>query len=230
MDLPFTPDQFFDVFRQYNLAVWPMQAIIYLLAFAALFLAIKPTKYSDTGISIILAFLWLWIGIIYHLIYFTTISKAAYIFGGLFIIQAVLFLITGSIRQKISFSFHMNLYTIVGSVFILYGMLIYPALGYFLGHQYPYSPTFGLPCPTTIFTFGLLLWTDSKFPKYLLVIPLLWSILGFFAAVQLGVLEDIMLPITGMVATAMILYRDKQVDKRLAERDAQMRMAQGSKI
>ncbi|HXW01246.1 MAG TPA: DUF6064 family protein, partial [Anaerolineae bacterium] len=68
----------------------------------------------------------------------------------------------------------------------------------------------------TIFTFGLLLWTDHRFPKYLLVIPVIWSLFGLSAAVQLGVLEDIMLLITGLVATTMILYRDKQADKLIA--------------
>ena len=28
MKLPFTPDQFLDVFRQYNTAVWPMQILL----------------------------------------------------------------------------------------------------------------------------------------------------------------------------------------------------------
>jgi hypothetical protein len=92
-------------------------------------------------------------------------------------------------------------------------LLIYPVLGYFLGHVYPHSPTFGLPCPTTIFTFGLLLWADNKVPKYLLVIPLLWSLIGFLAAFQLGVLEDVMLLITGLVATTLIWYRDKVAGK-----------------
>ena len=62
---------------------------------------------------------------------------------------------------------------------------------------------------TTIFTFGLLLWTDRKLPKYLLVIPLLWSIIGFLATINWGVSEDIMLLIAGWTATAMIWYRDR---------------------
>jgi hypothetical protein len=213
MNLPFTPEQFFNVFAQYNLAVWPIQIVIYLLAIAALLLSVKETRYSDRIISAILAFFWLWIGIAYHLTFFTSINQGAYLFGGLFIVQGILFFVTGVWYQKISFKPHLNAYSIVGAVFMLYGLLIYPLLGYFLGHTYPQSPTFGLPCPTTIFTFGLLLWTDRKFPKYLLVIPAIWSLLGLSAAVQLGVLEDIMLLITGLVATTMILYRDKQADK-----------------
>jgi hypothetical protein len=97
----------------------------------------------------------------------------------------------------------------VGAAFILYGLLIYPLLGYILGHRYPYSPTFGLPCPTTIFTFGLLLWTAPRIPKYLLALPLVWAFIGFTAAFQLGVLEDVMLPVAGLVAVALIWYRDR---------------------
>lgn len=36
MQLAFTPEQFFDVFRQYNEAVWPVQIILNLLALAAI--------------------------------------------------------------------------------------------------------------------------------------------------------------------------------------------------
>jgi hypothetical protein len=208
MKMPFTPEQFFNVFAQYNLAVWPMQVLFYVLALAALVLAVKETRYSNQAVSAILAFLWLWMGLVYHLGYFSTINGAAYVFGGLFIIQAGLFLVAGTLKQKLWFRFHPNSYAIIGALFILYGLVIYPVLGYALGHRYPYNPTFGLPCPTTIFTFGLLLWTDKKIPKYLLIIPVLWSILGLSAALQLGVWEDGMLLITGVTTPIMIYYRD----------------------
>jgi hypothetical protein len=90
-------------------------------------------------------------------------------------------------------------------------MLIYPILGQLLGHLYPRCPTFGVPCPTTIFTFGMLLWTIGKVPKYVLIIPLLWSIIGFSAAINLGIKEDIGLLIAGLVATFMILYKDRKM-------------------
>lgn len=48
-----------------------------------------------------------------------------------------------------------------------------PSLGVAIGHTYPAQPTFGLPCPTTIFTFGLLLWVRPPVPWSLLVIPVL---------------------------------------------------------
>lgn len=86
MDLPFTIEQFLGIFEKYNLAVWPMQIVLILIAVLTLILSLKKISYSDKTISIILSFFWLWIGIVYHLAYFTAINKAAYLFGVLFII------------------------------------------------------------------------------------------------------------------------------------------------
>jgi hypothetical protein len=93
---------------------------------------------------------------------------------------------------------------------ILYAMVLYPILGSLFGHVYPQSPTFGLPCPTTIFTFGLLLWTDLKVPKSVLVIPFVWSLIGFSAALSLGILEDTGLLVAGVVGLILLLLRDKK--------------------
>jgi len=186
VDLPFTIEQFLGIFEKYNLAVWPMQIVLILIAVLTLILSLKKISYSDKTIILILSFFWLWIGIVYHLAYFTAINKAAYLFGVLFIIQGLIFLFAGGIKSKLSFKFQSSSYGVIGSLFILYALIIYPILGYFFGHVYPKNPTFGLPCPTTIFTFGLLLWTVKIVPKYVLVIPLIWSIIGFGAALSLG--------------------------------------------
>lgn len=210
MKLPFTVEQFLQVFAQYNLAVWPMQIILNLLALLAIGVAIKKSKYSDVMISGILAFFWLWIGVAYHILHFTAINKAAYGFGILFLLQGGLFLIVGVLQPKLSFTYQDTIYGIIGSLFLVYALLIYPILGHVLGHQYPQSPTFGLPCPTTILTFGLFLWTSKTFPKYLLIIPVLWSIIGFGAAISLTIREDIGLVIAGIVGCILIVMRDRQ--------------------
>jgi hypothetical protein len=212
MNLPFTTDQFLDVFGQYNQAIWPMQIFLHLFAFIAIFLALKKFKNSDKIVSSILAFFWMWIGIVYHLLYFTAINKAAYFFGILFIIQGFMFLYTGDMKSRLSFKYHTNLYSVFGGIFILYSLIIYPILGHQLGHIYPRTPTFGLPCPTTIFTFGLLLWTDKNIPKYVIIIPLLWSIIGFGAALGLTIYQDYGLLIAGALGTILIIFRDKKID------------------
>jgi hypothetical protein len=90
-------------------------------------------------------------------------------------------------------------------------MIIYPLLGISLGHTYPRSPMFGVtPCPATIFTFGMLLWTTKPVPVYLLIIPLLWSIIGMSAAVSLRVYEDFGLVVAGVLGTILILLKNRK--------------------
>jgi hypothetical protein len=214
MHMPFTVDQFMEVFKIYNLSVWPAQIFLNILALSMVFFAVRKHRLTDRINSGILGFLWLWIGIVYHLIYFTAINKAAYIFGPLFIIQAFIFVYAGILKNRLSFNYQGNIYAASGAVFVVYALLIYPLLGYFLGHIYPESPTFGLPCPTTIFTFGILLWTDRKVPKYVLVIPLLWSVIGFSAAINLGVREDYGLLIAGVLGSLLLWLRDRKTNAK----------------
>lgn len=211
MNPPFTLQQFLEVFKNYNLVVFPMQIILYLISAVAIYVVIKRNSKSDKIISIILSFLWLWMGIVYHIIFFTAINKAAYLFGGVFVIQGILFLIYGIFQNKISFSFQKDKYGITGITLIIFALIIYPVLGYFFGHTYPSSPTFGLPCPTTIFTFGLLLLNPKKCPVVILIIPFVWSVIGFMAAFQFGILEDTGLLVASLVTVSLLINRNRKL-------------------
>ncbi len=210
MKTPFTPEQFFEVFKEYNEAVSSAEIILYLLSFVAIYLAIRPSSKSDHIICSILAFFWIWMGTVYHLIFFTAINKAAYIFGAAFILQSILFLIYGVIKNKLSFRFHPDIYGVTGIILILFALIIYPVLGYFLGHVYPSSPTFGLPCPTTIFTFGILLICDKNCPVAILIIPFVWSLIGFTAAINFGILEDTGLLIAGLLSITLLISKNRK--------------------
>jgi hypothetical protein len=209
MKLPFTAQQFLDVFKNYNLAVFPMQLIFYVFAATVIFLLFKTSVPTGKIITGILSFLWLWMGIVYHIIFFTAINNAAYLFGSIFIIQGLLFFYQGVLKKKLSFQFRLDKYGWTGATFILFSMIVYPLLEFLFGHLYPFSPTFGLPCPTTIFTFGILLFLDNKIPLVILPIPIVWSVIGFFAAVKLGMLEDISLLIAGVSATLLIIAKNR---------------------
>jgi len=213
MKTPFTLDQFFEIFKNYNETVFPAQIFLYLECFLAIYLITKPTLISNKIISGLLAFFWLWMGVVYHLIFFTTINKAAYIFGTAFIIQAVLFITYGVFKNRLSFSFGSDIYGVTGIILILFGLIIYPVVGYLLGHVYPSSPTFGLPCPTTILTFGVLLLMDKKCPVAILIIPFLWSIIGFTAAFNFGILEDTGLLISGLLTITLLLIKNRKYNQ-----------------
>ena len=211
MKTPFTIEQFLGVFKDYNLAMFPLQGIFYAVALFAIYLAMAPMRNSGKVISGILAFFWLWMGIVYHLVFFTTINKAAYLFGISFVLQGILFLIYGVIQNKLSFRFHPDKYGISAIILLTYALIVYPVLGFFMGHFFPYAPTFGLPCPTTIFTFGLLLLCNKRCPLPILIIPALWSVIGFTAAIHLGILEDFGLIASGLIAFFALVFRSKKV-------------------
>jgi len=209
MNTPFTTEQFFEVFRNYNLSVFPVQFIFYIPALLVIYFIFKQTSSADKIISTVLSVLWLWMGIVYHLLFFTEINKAAYIFGFLFIIQGIIFFISGVLRNDLSFKFTPDKFGFIGAWIIFYALIVYPVLGYILEHRFPDSPTFGLPCPTVIFTFGVLMFTNKKCPYVILIIPFIWSIIGFTAVSNFGIIEDTGLLISGLAAIIMILNKNK---------------------
>ena len=210
MNIPFTVEQFFDVFRTYNTAIWPFQIVAYLLGVMTLALAIRQNKWSGQVISGILALFWIWMGVFYHMVYFSPINPVARIFGIFYILQGVLFLLVGTIYGRLSFRFTLKPIPILGACFILYAMAVYSLLGMTFGHSYPSAPIFGVaPCPTTIFTFGLLLWATTTVPVYLLIIPLLWSFVGMSAAVSLKVPQDYGLVLAGVLGAVLIIIQNR---------------------
>lgn len=211
MKVPFTQEQFLQVFEEYNTVVWPTQIIFYLVAFTSLFFIIKKRRFSNQLNTIMLVFLWLWMGLVYHILFFSTINKAAYLFGVVFILQALLLIYIGLYKKQLNYYFDVkNKYHLFALVLIIYALVIYPIIGNLVGHVYPASPTFGLPCPTTIFTFGILLLSVERVPISLFIIPLLWSILGFFAAINFGIIEDTGLLFAGVISSILLLVKHRQ--------------------
>lgn len=211
MNLPFTTTEFLNIFIKYNTAVWPAQIILYLSGILIVFLCFFKLKHSDFWIPFILAIFWLWMGIVYHIIFFSAINKAAVIFGAFFIIQGLLFLREAIFQKSLSFRFRLNVIHLLGLLYILYAIIIYPWWTYYLGHTYPETPLLGVPCPTTIFTFGILLWAYKKVPQILLVIPLLWSIIGFTAAFKLSMKPDLVLFPAGLLSVILIIVRNRSL-------------------
>lgn len=213
MKTPFTAEQFLNTIRNYNQSVFPMQFVLYIVAVVSIYLAIKPSFNAGKIISGLLAFCWIWMGVAYHLIFFTPVNRAAYLFGTAFVLQGMLFLLWGVFQNKLLFKFRANGRGITGFILIIFALAGYPLWGYSAGHIYPYSPTFGLPCPTTIFTFGMLLLCVNRCPFIILIVPLLWSIVGFTAAFKFGIVEDTGLLVAGLLTIIMLLFRNAALHK-----------------
>jgi hypothetical protein len=219
MNPPFSADQFFEVFAAYNDAVWPAQLVLLVLGFAEVALARHGNGVRARVISFVLGLLWAWMAVVYHWAFFTTINPAAVIFGVLFLVQAGLLFRLGLRGPGLSYDPRPDVFGYVGAALIAYGLLIYPILGSLSGREFLSQPSFGLPCPTVIFTVGLLLWAKPRVPPVLLVVPAAWSLVGFTAVRAFGVLEDIMLPAAAFVGGALILWRNRRTRGPAVPRD-----------
>jgi hypothetical protein len=132
------------------------------------------SRVSSRIINIGLAVFWAWTGIAYHIVHFSAINTAAYVFGALFALQSALFLWGVTRNSQLEFAINRSWRSAAALTLIAYTLLVYPLLNIAFGHAYPHMPVFGVtPCPTVIFTFGVLMLATSKIPWYLIVIPLL---------------------------------------------------------
>jgi hypothetical protein len=135
--IPFTRDQFLEVFAVYNAAIWPAQAVAYLLGAVSVALLLREGRSADRLIAANLAAMWLWTGIAYHWLFFTTINGAAILFGTLFVIEGALLLRASLIGDRFRFGFASGPAAWTGIAFILYAAALYPVVGVAFGHAYP---------------------------------------------------------------------------------------------
>jgi len=208
MKPPFTIKQFFSIFEYYNHSVFPVQIILFVLAITIVLTMRSQHRFKNRFVSGFLGLLWLWTGIVYHIFFFSAINKAAFGFGGLFILQGLFFLWEGMIRDRLKFEMKGSVQHYLGYFFIIYGLVIYPIVGYFIGQDMARTISAGLPCPSVILTFGFLLLTDQKRPRYLLIIPSLWALIGISAVIHLKVYQDSMMFLAA-IAGDVILFRRK---------------------
>lgn len=211
MNLPFGVEEFLQVFARYNQAIWPIQILAYALGISTFWIMFRGRRPASAP-SFILAALWFWTGIVYHLVFFSSINPAAYLFGLLFIWQGALWLRTGFSKQGLVFRVRPTARSFVGLLLIAYALMIYPLFGIALGHTYPQMPMFGVtPCPLTIFTLGVLLSAEGDVPRAMWLIPVGWSLLGAAAAWLLGIWEDLGLLLAGLVS-GFLLYRKPKTE------------------
>lgn len=208
MKTPFTTEQFFSVFEKYNSAIFPFQLIILLLGFIGLLLIHSKNPLKNKIIGSFLGMLWIWIGFAYHIAFFTEINDAALVFGVIFILQGLLILYNTLVTDRLIFNFIPQTKDYIGYFFIVFGLIIYPMIGYIVEESFNRIISLGLPCPTTILTFGFFMLTNNKFPKYLLIIPSLWSVVGLSAAINFGVYQDFMILISAVIAGIVLIKRN----------------------
>ena len=198
--MPFTSEELLRTFGGYNAAFWPVSALLFALAVLMVALTfVRPRAVDRVGAGF-LSLLWAWTGVGFHLVFFTAINPAAFLFGALFLAQAVLFARAAISGKGVPMRPAADKRLAMALALVGYALVGYPLVSLAVGHRYPGMPTFGLPCPTTLLTVGMLA-TVRHCPPHLLVIPAAWSLIGWSAAWQLGMAED-----HGLLASAIAAF------------------------
>lgn len=215
--IPFSSEAFLRLFAQYNAAIWPAQVAAFVLGLIAVWLVLRPRGPGGRLIAAILAAFWLWSGIAYHMLYFATINWAAWGFGALFALQGIFILWSGTLRGRLEFRFTERASDWVGLGLAVFALALQPTFGWVMGRDWPELAMFGVtPCPTTLFTLGLLLLCQPRVPLGLLMIPLLWSLIGGSAALFLDIREDLLLLIAGPVSLVLAVAKNRALRKPCA--------------
>ena len=214
-------DDFFTTLQVYNDTFWPMILLTYVLGLVAVYLAGRKPRHSDKVVSAILGVLWIWTGAVFCIAFYgpteaeflgVPMPGIWYVSGLLFVVQGFLFVVSGVLKSSLSFAVGGDGYSVVGALMVLYALVIYPIIGFLTGHGYPRYPIFGVaPCPVTIFTFGLLLWTDKHVPRLLVIIPLIWALMGVMAVVGLQIWADVGLLLSGLVGFPLVLRHNAKI-------------------
>lgn len=207
LDLPYTREQFFDVFGAYNawLGVWGDVALGASLLAAAMVLAGHHVVFKRGGL-IVLAAVWVLMGAGYHIAFFAEINPVAIGFGAAFLLQAALLILAAVLArpaQKVRWN---TWQTWAGLVVIIYAALFYAGLGQLLGRAVSHAPRLGSsPCPTVILTLGCII--VARLPRYLLVVPVCWAVIGTSAIWLFGVYEDSGLPVAAALAILASVFK-----------------------
>ena len=214
MNFSFNLDQFLSLLQNYNLAVWPLQPVAYLLGAVALVLATRKTRQSGLPIMVILACFWLWTGGVFNLIYFRPLYPRAVVFAVLFVVQGIVFALAAAGKPKIEFGYKPGIQSAVALLMASYALVGYPLLETIWGRGYPLTLAFGLvPCPTALFSLAILLLADKKVPWPVWAIPILYSF-GGVVPIASGIHEDIGLVAGGAIALFFLLRKGTNPENR----------------
>lgn len=201
-------EQFYEAIAEFNQLIYPAQWAALLLAVAAVVLVFVKKPFSNATIigSAILFYLitalafWIPIG--------SRGFQDGFLYMALFVLEAG-FLLSAGVEKELDFKFALSPYSVIGLLFAAYGLIGYPLVGLLLGHDYPallVSPL--LPCPLNIWWVGMLLLTTKPVPRYTLIIPFIWGLVGVMWVAS-GVPEYIGGVIACLLAPTLLVIRDR---------------------
>lgn len=169
--LLFSPRTYYRLFELYNEAIWPAHIAAAAIAVA---LALSLRRNDGRFAAALLALVWLWTAVAFHLERYATINWAATYFAAAFALQALLLGWTGIVRGRLDSQASTDFTGRTGLILFAVALVIQPLVGLFLGRPWTQAEIFGLaPDPTAVATLAVLL-LSKRIHWHLLAIPIVW--------------------------------------------------------
>lgn len=189
--LAFDREAYYALIAQYNATIWPVTTVGLLLGVVILLVFGTRSVIRDRLIGGILALFWLWTGIAFHWLTFSSINFAAPVIAGMFVLQALLLAWLSLARNAVYFEYQLRPAVAAGLVIAGASVALYPLLGFVTGLSLGGLRVGTSPGPTALFTLGLLIAANGPARLTLLVIPLLWVVVTVVASWYLDMPEYI---------------------------------------
>ncbi len=175
--VPYDRSVLFELVGQYNLSIWPIHIVVFILAIYIIYLVIKARSYASQLILQILGVAWITSGWIFFIQHYASINWIGQYFGYLFILQGLLLFISSFIPSSSFYRLETkrNKQFLV-SILILC-LLIYPLSGFIDGRSFIQLEVFALTPDATLLVTLIFLFIIKHNIKYLLIpIPVIGSI------------------------------------------------------
>jgi SAM-dependent methyltransferase len=161
----------------YNRATWPLQAIV---VCGAIYLTVRafasPGRTTDVWMKALLAFAFAWNGIVFFLVFVK--NPISYAIGApLFLAVSILFIVD-VFASRTRFRLPAGGWARALTIAWLLLALLYPALGWPLGHIYPEVLLPLFPCPLTIFAIALVAAAAPGVDRKTFIALLPWGLLS----------------------------------------------------
>jgi len=211
---PYSTDAFLEALTSYNQVIWPGQLSVFFLSALLFGLLLFPRKNSDRVIAGLLAFSWIWDGLIFMNLHLIHLNWSVSYFGFVFAIQGLLLIWSGIIKNRLNFTGDASVASWLGVALVIFALIIYPLVQIAIGIDWMTVQYVGAaPTPTVILTLGILLLCADRVPIHLMVIPVVWSCADGVTAWNLSLWWDLSLPLAGLLTVFFSLMRQKNASK-----------------
>ena len=187
------------MFELYHREIWPAQIAAIALAVALVVVLRRDDAWRSRAIAALLAAVWLWVGVMFHVRRYSSINWAANYFGALFVVQAGLLTWIGVVRGRPIVRGAREASSPHVWWLVLAAVIAPPLLSRIAGRSLGQLDAFALtPDATAIGTIAALTLAPFGARRVLLLAPLAWCLIGGATLWAMGSPEAWMLIVAGV--------------------------------